>query len=104
MRLRLRAGFYSSGCLLFSVEFVAQQTEGEGAGAVDDLSAVGAALFEQGDRAAGACDGDPYRADGLFGRTARGACDAGGRDGVVGAADASRPSAICRATCSLTAP
>ena len=67
MRLRLRAGFYSSGRLLFSVEFVAQQADGEGAGPVDDLPAVGTALFEDGGRPVWGRHGDPYRADRLFG-------------------------------------
>ena len=53
--------------VLFTVEFVAQQADGEGAGPVDDLPAVGTALFEDGGRPVWGRHGDPYRADRLFG-------------------------------------
>ena len=77
--------------VLFTVEFVAQQADGEGAGPVDDLPAVGTALFEDGGRPVWGRHGDPYRADRLFGGAARGACDTGGRYGVVGTRDPSCP-------------
>lgn len=51
--------------VLFTVEFVAQQADGEGAGPVDDLPAVGTALFEDGGRPVWGRHGDPYRADRL---------------------------------------
>ena len=77
---------------LISVQAVAQQADGEGAGAVDDLSPVGSALFEDCDRLPGCRHGDPHRADGLFRRAARRSCDSGGGHAVVGA---------CRAADSL---
>ena len=56
--------------VLFTVEFVAQQADGEGAGPVDDLPAVGTALFEDGGRPVWGCllYTSPSPRDGLLSR------------------------------------
>ena len=81
----VETGLFSGG---IPFDFVAQERECEGARPVDDLSPVGAALFEQGHGTVRAGYGHPDRADGFLFRAARRTCDAGGCDGIVGSGGA----------------